>query len=168
MQAGEILVADHDGVYVIKIVGDVRLTLSLSFDSYIQQMLSDPSFTSVLLDLSGAEAVDSTTLGLMAKVAIATQKQHQRAPLLYSVDADINRLLESMGFDDIFDMVNSKAAFEQLTNLSAECCCLQTGELDEQAVKSKVLEAHRLLMGLNEKNSRTFQDLIKVLEAGEL
>ncbi len=70
-----------------------------------------------------------------------------------------------MGFDEIFDMVNSKAAFEQLASLSAECACLQAGELDERAVKSKVLEAHRLLMGLNEKNSRTFEDLIKVLEA---
>ena len=29
---GQILVADHQGVYVIKMVGDVRLTLCVSFD----------------------------------------------------------------------------------------------------------------------------------------
>ena len=48
MKAGQILVADHDGVYVIKMVGDVRLTLCISFDQFIDTMFKSENFTSVV------------------------------------------------------------------------------------------------------------------------
>jgi len=70
MSSGEIKVAAHDGVYVIKMEGDVRLTLCLSFDDFIEKMFDAPDFCSVVFDLSDAQAIDSTTLGLMAKISI--------------------------------------------------------------------------------------------------
>jgi len=64
MQPGQILVADQQGVYVIKMIGDVRLTLCISFDRFIEKMLGQPDFSMVLFDLSQASGIDSTTLGL--------------------------------------------------------------------------------------------------------
>lgn len=55
MRPGQILVADHQGVYVIKMIGDVRLTLCISFDQFIDNMFSAPDFQAVLFDLSEAE-----------------------------------------------------------------------------------------------------------------
>ncbi len=48
MEKGQILVADHEGVYVIKMVGDVRLTLSISFDAFIESVLMRDNFISIL------------------------------------------------------------------------------------------------------------------------
>ena len=45
--AGRILVAEHDGVYLMKFVGDVRLTLCAAVDQFLDTMLSDPKFRSV-------------------------------------------------------------------------------------------------------------------------
>jgi hypothetical protein len=35
---------------------------------------------------------------------------------------------------------------------------------DEHQVKEKVLEAHKILMGLNRENRATFRNLVKMLE----
>jgi len=158
MKPGQILVADHEGVYVIKMIGDVRLTLCLSFDQFIDSMFSRDDFVSILFDLTEAEAIDSTTLGLMAKISIFAQERRQVVPVVVSTNPSINRLLESMGFNDIFEIIHD---FEAPTVTPQP---LAAGELDENAVKSKVLEAHQVLMGLNESNAETFRDLVKTLE----
>ena len=41
---GRILVAHHHGVYLIKFVGDVRVTLCAAVDTFLDSMLSDAGF----------------------------------------------------------------------------------------------------------------------------
>jgi anti-anti-sigma factor len=158
MRPGQILVADHDGVYVIKMVGDVRLTLCISFDQFIDNMLSQTNFSAVLFDLSEAEAIDSTTLGLMAKISLQGQDRHGVNPVVLSTNSSINRLLEIMGFHDIFTIVS-----ELYTPLSP-AQALTADVAEENLVKEKVLDAHKTLMGLNQNNRDTFCNLVKMLE----
>ena len=70
MQEGRILAATHNGSYVIRLVGDVRLTLCNSMDDFFEHMFADPEFVSVWVDLCDAQGIDSTTLGLLAKLAL--------------------------------------------------------------------------------------------------
>jgi anti-anti-sigma factor len=158
MKPGQILVADHEGVYVIKMVGDVRLTLCISFDQFIDSMFSADNFSAVLFDLSEAEAIDSTTLGLMAKISLQGQDRHGVIPVILSTSASINRILQTMGFQDIFTIVNQ---LQTPINPSQE---LSADVDDESVVKEKVLEAHKILMGLNNENNETFRNLVKMLE----
>lgn len=160
MHSGKILVAEHDGVYVIKLVGDVRLTLCISFDEFIQSMFARKDFYSIIFDLSQVEAVDSTTLGLMAKISILSDRSKHIRPVIFSPNASIKRLLESMGFDEIFNVLTC------LPSKSGECIELEENVSDESKIKEKVLEAHNTLMGMNKKNEETFQDLVKILEEG--
>lgn len=159
MKAGQILVADHNGVYVIKMVGDVRLTLCISFDQFIDAMFKSESFTSVLFDLSEAEAIDSTTLGLMAKISILGQERRGITPVILASNPSIQRILQTMGFGDIFtivDKLDAPVLAEQPLN------CINC---DEREVKEKVLEAHKILMGLNASNADTFRNLVNMLES---
>lgn len=158
MRPGQILVADHAGVYIIKMTGDVRLTLCISFDQFIDAMLAAPNFSSVLFDLSEAEAVDSTTLGLMAKISLLAQEKRNIVPVILATNASIKRILDTMGFADIFKIVNKlEVDIEPEKPLSPVEC-------GEQEVKEKVLEAHKILMGLNEQNRETFKNLVNMLE----
>jgi anti-anti-sigma factor len=158
MRPGQILVADHEGVYIIKMTGDVRLTLCISFDQFIDAMLAAPNFSSVLFDLSEAEAVDSTTLGLMAKISLLSQEKREIVPVILATSASIKRILQTMGFADIFTIVDKLQVEltpeKQLTAI----------ECGEQEVKEKVIEAHKILMGLNEQNHETFKNLVTMLE----
>ncbi len=159
MQSGVIRVADHNGVYVIKMEGDVRLTLCLSFDSFIDEMFSSADFCTVMFDLCTAQAIDSTTLGLMAKISIGARQLGYEKPLVVSSNPSITRLLVSMGFDDIFNIVQ-----ECDLDLS-ESTILAAGSSSEEKVMEKVLEAHRALVALNEENENTFRELIESLES---
>jgi anti-anti-sigma factor len=159
MKPGQILVADHSGVYVIKMLGDVRLTLCISFDQFIDGMFRNENFTSVLFDLSEAEAIDSTTLGLMAKISILGQERCGITPVILASNPSIQRILQTMGFGDIFTIV---------ANLDAPILAkqpLNCVQCDEQEVKEKVLEAHKILMGLNASNADTFRNLVNMLES---
>ena len=151
MQPGRILVAGQDGAFVIKLVGDVRLTLCTTLDEFFDEMLSVEGFASVVVDLSDALNVDSTTLGLLAKLAIKAKERFKFVPLILSTNPDITRVLESMGFDRVFRIREEPLLDdEDLGELPVLPC-------SEDAVKKRVLEAHRTLMGLSDSNHAKFR-----------
>jgi anti-anti-sigma regulatory factor len=160
MQDGKILAASRNGAYVIRLVGDVRLTLSTTIDEYFQRMYDDPDFASVWVDLCEAEGVDSTTLGLLAKLALNVKDKFNFLPVIYSCNTGINRLLKSMGFQRLFDLRE-----ETCDNLDGATVLPMVGG-SEQKVKERVLEAHRVLMDLSDENRVRFKDLMVVLERG--
>ena len=160
MQEGKILAASHNGAYVIRMVGDVRLTLSTTIDEYIQTMFADPGFTSVWVDLCDAEGIDSTTLGLLAKLALQVKERFGFQPAIYSCEPGINRLLRSMGFQDLFELHEEACANPE------EISEIPQVDDNEAAVKEKVIEAHRILMDLSEENRARFKDLMSALEHG--
>ena len=158
MQEGKILAAHHQGAYVIRLEGDVRLTLCTTIDDYLQKMFADPAFISVWVDLCNAEGIDSTTLGQLAKLAIRVEEQFGFQPAIYSCDPGINRLLKSMGFQRLFEL------HEEACARPDEVAEIPVVEGSEGAVKEKVIEAHRVLMGMSDENRARFKDLMSALE----
>jgi len=158
MNHGQILVAHQSGDNVIRMQGDVRLTLCVSFDDFIHGMFEDRPFRSVVFDLRDAECIDSTTLGLMAKIAITARNRGYKNPLVLTCNPNINRLLETMGFNDIFELVSKG---EIHLKKSSE---LSVTEADEEQFKARVIEAHKILMELNASNQNQFRALVDALE----
>jgi len=159
MQTGKILVAKHQGTFVIKLVGDVRLTLCTTIDDYFDHMFSSAVIEGVVVDLSEAEGLDSTSLGLLAKLAVQAKRHYQLVPIILSPNADITRLLDSMGFNQVFDIHQDSG--QPCDNLGE----LPLKSTDEARCRSKVIEAHRVLMELNDANREAFSALVDTLEA---
>lgn len=159
MVAGKILVAEHSDAYVLKFIGDVRLSLCSTLDAFVVDMFKSPNFSKVLIDLRETEGIDSTSLGLLAKLSIQSQKHLGDKPTIFSPKDDITKLLTQMGFDEVFylhkqDLVEQCALSE-----------LPLRKASEQQACAYVLEAHQVLMSLNEDNRETFKDLVSALEA---
>ena len=158
MADGRLLAASENGAYVLRLVGDVRLTLCASIEDFVEQMLEDPQFSSVWVDLCDATGVDSTTLGQLAKLAIAVHERYGFRPAVYCCDCGINRLLQSMGLDRVFEMHEKT------------CCATGCAQMvpmvpgSEDEVRERVLEAHRVLMDVSEENRARFADLVSTLE----
>ena len=159
MQSGQIMVGAHRGIYVIKLVGDVRLNLCASFDSFIDDMFAHDDFSDVVFDLHKTEGVDSTTLGLMAKIAIRALERGCPKPLAFSANPGIRYLLDAMGFGALIEVSDEHRDY------GTQPQPLQCKTPDECAAREKVLEAHRVLMSLNEQNAETFRDLVHTLES---
>ena len=157
---GRILVGNHNGIYVIRFEGDVRVTLCGSFDHYLDVMLADEEFVSALVDLSDAIAIDSTSLGVLAKLSIGVQQRKDRLPTLVCDAPDILRILHNMGFDDVFAIVDEDFATQQnLAELPV------SSDIGEDEMRERVIDAHKVLMSMNQQNAETFKDLVSALEA---
>ena len=159
MSDGKILAACENGAYVIRMTGDVRLTLCTTIDEYFHKMFEDPNFASVWVDLCEVEGIDSTTLGLLAQLAIEAKEKFGFTPAIYSCNTGINRLLKSMGFQRLFEIHEEVCAS---TEFGHEVSMVQG---TEQAVREQVIEAHRVLMDLSDDNKARFKDLMAALEA---
>ncbi|GAA6130313.1 STAS domain-containing protein [Halopseudomonas sabulinigri] len=159
MTTGKIQFAESQGTFVLKFIGDVRLTLCAALDAYIEKIFSVLSFESIVIDLTETEGIDSTSLGLLAKLSILSKQKVGFLPTLVSNHDDMNRLLQSMGFDQVFNIV------PETTPTCAELQDLPGQMLSEDKVKKKVLEAHHILMQLNDSNREAFRDLVSALES---
>lgn len=143
---------------MLKLEGDVRLTLSTTIDDYLERMFQDEHFKSVLVDLCSAQGVDSTTLGLLAKLALRVERDFGFRPTIYASDPGINRLLHSMAFQNLFVLREGVCdASDDVAELPSVAC-------SEDEVKAKIIEAHRVLMDVSEENRERFTDLMAALE----
>lgn len=159
MQTGQIFDAFEDGVYVLKLVGDVRLNLSLTLEHCILKALQQHDTQQVVVDLTESDGVDSTTLGLLAKLSLLAKDQFGWEPVLVYDSDNIYRLLESVGFvDQIFHPIR------QSDLVKAPLRAVDTLVCDAETLKQHVIDAHRVLMSLNEDNSASFRDLVCALE----
>ena len=156
---GKALYAVHQGTYVLKLIGEIRVPICATLDHFIHTMFADRQLNSVLIDLSETQIIDSTALGLLAKVAISAKSRFDQKPLIISTEPDVTRVLDSMGFDKVFNVVHeAPVKAPAMSEMPRKTCSEGDG-------CKKVLEAHRILMDLNEKNRETFKDVVAVLES---
>jgi anti-anti-sigma factor len=158
MTNGKILVGENDGNYLIKMTGDVRVTLCTSLNQYINTIFKDQRVKSVLLDLRNTEGLDSTTLGLLAKLALHCQRNYKLVPVMFCANESILKTLDVMGLDELFELICGEPT-DQPELLALPC------SPDEERARLDVLEAHKLLIELNPKCEPEFIDLIRSLEA---
>lgn len=159
MQEGSIYSALVEGMYVLKFVGDVRLTLCSSLDCHLQQSLSSPEVKNILIDLTQTEGIDSTSLGLIAKLSLKAKALELDKPTLVSTNDDITRILFTMGFDHIFVLI------DQLPSNVQDLKELPFVQESVDEMKERIIDSHRILMDLNERNREAFQDLVTTLES---
>ena len=158
---GSILFAEKDGVHVLKFVGDVRLSLGPTLVAYLEKLESCRQFNGMIIDLSGTGTIDSTALGLIARIAICTRERFNTATSIISPREDITRILKSMAMEEVCvirqDVPDEDA---DLSELPLVVCA-------EDTMRKQVLEAHRTLMNFNAENFEKFHDLVDALEKEE-
>lgn len=159
MNCGNILYAFHEGTWVLRLRGDVRAPWCASLDALIEQAFSDSSLRAIVIDLHEATNIDSTMLGLLAKVAIRSRGCLAAPPLLLGPNDDIRRLLDSMCLQQVFRIVDAD------TEHSCECAELALVDRPESDLCRQIADAHRILMDIDERNRAAFHDVVATLES---
>jgi anti-anti-sigma factor len=160
LSTGKILVSDKDGNYLIKFSGDVRVNLCGSLNHHMAAIFGSTDVQHVVIDMLEAECVDSTTLGLIAKLALHCRKEYNINMQLFCQNPSILRTLDCMSFDEIIDIC------QEVTDIDADLHAIETVNSDIDEVRRQVLEAHKLLTQLSPDSSKEFTDLIRALESG--
>jgi len=156
---GKILFAEQDGVHVLKFIGEVRLTLGPTISTFLEKLESCDHFQSMIIDLSETETIDSTALGLIAKIGICTREYFDSGASIVSPREDITRVLSSMAMEQVC-VVTSDDVVTETSGLQE----LPTEITSEEVLRDQVLDAHKTLMALGDQNFDKFQDLVEVLE----
>lgn len=159
--SGHILSGLDAGCFCLVFVGDVRLVWCVALERYCESMFAHAEVKTFYVDLHSATNLDSTTLGVLAKLAMLSQKTlNIRAQLSYS-SPDLERLVKSMGFSAVFTIIEAGSAPVLNTSGLKKLCAT---DCSEDEVKRSVLDAHRVLSGMSEENRSKFKDLIENLE----
>ena len=158
MTPGKILYAKLKDTYILKFIGEIRYTISFSLTSFLEKMFADKGFNNILIDLTQTENIDSTNLGLLAKIANFMQQHFQRKATIVSTNQDINKVLDSIGFYDVFVIAGQAQPIDD--NMQD----IPQLESSEQEMAEMILEAHRTLSELNDKNEVMFKDVVESLE----
>jgi len=156
--SGQILYACQEGHYVLKFLGDVRLTMCSTIDEHLRSILARADITDSLIDLTETDNIDSTSLGLIAKLAIKSAKCDLPKPTLVSTNPDVTQILYAMGFDQVFLLL------EELPASAKDLVEVPSVQESEEVVKQRIIDAHRVLISLNDANRDEFKDLISALE----
>ena len=159
MNNGRILVATVNDVPILKFIGDVRVLMSSALDNYFNSLYNRAILDRMMVDMTETQGIDSTALGLLAKMSIQLRNRFNVRPTIISTNPDITRILKSMSIDLICEIIETvdkqETCFDELNPLQET----------EDSVRQKVIEAHQTLMNLSEDNRTEFQDLVSALKS---
>jgi anti-anti-sigma factor len=161
MADSKVLHASHDGVHVLRYIGDIRYTLTPSINHFLEAVFAGPKPAGFVIDLTQTDSIDSTNLGQLARIAMRMQELDAPRVTVVSNRTDINSVLTSMALDEIFDIVDD-------TGLAAGAAEeLPQADADRETLARTLIDAHRALMELSEHNVEMFRDVVASLEKNQ-
>jgi anti-anti-sigma factor len=159
--SGDVLVAEDRGGHLLKFTGDIRVNLCGALDSHIEKIINKKFVDEVMIDLLNADGLDSTSLGLLAKLSIHCQRDRGFTAKVFCKNLNILRVFELMGFNEIFTISNKASD----SKMNAMLEILEVKSLPMSEIRHQVLDAHQTLAKLNPANDKEFGDLILALKS---
>lgn len=158
MDENKIFYSEHDGVHFLRFHGDILHTLAPALDAFLKRLPDAPESHSYLLDLTETRSIDSTMLGLLARIAKMAKEQKAPPPTLVCPNEDIIDLLVGIGFDEVFSLVSCDGA------PLGDGVEIARAESDDRTLTETMLQAHQELIALKEENRLLFEDVIDLLQ----
>lgn len=150
---------EHSRVLALK--GQVRYMTVRALRGFVDELLAQDGDDAMIVDLRELEAIDSTGMGLLARLGRSSLQHGRRAVIVCGVH-DVMTCLRSAAFDRLFNIVD-EWPFEHETTLDE--VPLENKELQPDLMGRLILEAHRDLASLSEENRQAFAGVISALEA---
>ena len=159
MDSGQLLYACHQDVHVLRLVGDIRYPLAPFLKQFVEQLFKLGPVKGMLIDLDAAASIDSTNLGQIARIANRLEARGEPRATIVSSREDITEVLLSMGFSDFFDIVEDRPTPGSIRTTQIDATRPPSDDLARV-----MLEAHEVLMGMNQYNQDQFRDVVALLK----
>lgn len=159
MESGAAFYVRQGNTYILKLIGDVRYTMGCALGDFLEGLFTHTDYNDIVVDLTETHSIDSTSLGLLAKIANFNRQHFAHKTTLLSTNSDVNQILDSMGFYEIFDIRDTGEAITvALQQLAIDTPC-------KDELTRIVYEAHRTLSDLNPRNQETFKGVLDSLRS---
>ena len=159
MTNGHITHAAQEGVHVLRYFGSVNYTLAPGLQRFLQHLIHAGHVSGLVFDLSAAESLDSTNLGLMARANEEVRGAGAANSVIISSNESIDTVLRSMGFDQSFELLSTAREVPDARDEPITAEALSAAELQRT-----MLEAHQALVRLSEAGRLEFEPVVACLE----
>lgn len=159
MTEGHVTHAHQQGIHVLRYFGTVDFMLAPGIQRFVEQLIEDGSVSGLVFDLSQANSLDSTNLGLMARVNERLLNVGAANSVIISSEGDIDVVLRSMGFDQTFDVHTPGSDAEPESEEPITTESPSAAELRET-----MLAAHQALVRLSDAGRLEFAPVVECLE----
>lgn len=158
MTSGSARYARDDGTWILQLAGDVRHPLAPALNALLDRAFEDAALARFVIDLSATETIDSTCLGVLARIANHLSGSEHGKPAIIAPGAEIAALLRGICFDRLFHLVT-----EPLLD-PKRLAPVEPVAADERAMLALILEAHRRLCAIDAQTHAVFKDVVTALE----
>lgn len=159
MTEGTARYAREGGTWHLKLGGDLRHTLGPALNALLDRAFAEREYTQFVIDLSAAQNIDSTCLGILARIGNHALETGGLRSTIVSPSKDMKEVLLAVCFDRMFNLVDVAGA------TASDLAGLPAAAVGDEAMLRLVLEAHRRLCAIDERTHAAFQDLVAGLEA---
>ncbi|HEY0468638.1 MAG TPA: STAS domain-containing protein [Polyangiaceae bacterium] len=159
MSLGHVTHAAQRGVHVLRYFGTVNYTLAPGLQQFLQHLLVEDHVSGLVFDLTAAESLDSTNLGLMARANEQVRESGAPNSVIISGNEDIDVVLRSMGFDQTFDLLPADQK-----PLEANDDPVITASPSASELQRTMIDAHRALVRMSEAGRVAFEPVVACLE----
>jgi anti-anti-sigma factor len=131
---------------------------------FVDDIVAQDDGVGVTIDLRDVDTIDSTGLGLLARVGRLSLQKRGRRAVIVCPDNDVATCLRSAAFDELFVMLDEYpyvdgAPFTEIPLGPPD------GSQGEPELGRVILDAHRELARISEHNLDAYRDVIAALEA---
>jgi len=159
MDSGTAFYVKQGNIYILKLVGDVRYTMGCALGDFLEALFARADYEDIVVDLTETHSIDSTSLGLLAKIANFNRQHLAHKTTLLSTNPDVNQVMDSMGFYEIFNIRDTgETITTTLQQLHIEGPC-------KDDLTRIVYDAHQTLSNLNPRNEEAFKSVLDSLRA---
>jgi len=130
----------------------------INFNEFIETILFSSDTNDLILDLEECTFMDSTALGLLAKIAKNKILNKKPKPYIVTSNRSLIDTIDSYDLSSFFNMLN--ANFLEVN----EQISINTSEFDKSKLSSLILEAHKHLSSISEENRQKFEGVISQFE----
>jgi anti-anti-sigma factor len=159
MNEGHVTHAQDRGIHVLRYFGTVNFMLAPGIQRFLEQLIEDGAVSGLIFDLTQANSLDSTNLGLMARVNERLLDVGAANSVIISSDGDIDVVLRSMGFDQTFDVLT---AGTEALDVPDEPIATESPSAAE--LRQTMLAAHRALVRMSDAGRLEFEPVVACLE----
>ena len=148
---------------VLRLAGQIRYTLARRLRTFVDDVIATAGCDAVFIDLREVDFIDSTGLGMVARIGRLTLESRGRRAAIVVAPGDVEVTLRSAGFDELFVML-AEFPYDPTVDLReiplSELACPHDSQMGHL-----ILDAHRDLAAVSEESQATFRPVIDTLEA---
>lgn len=156
---GTIRYAYANDVWFIKCSGIVCHPLGPILNSLIDSALATLGSKNFVVDLSEANSIDSTCLGILTRIATRRTPTGTSKPLIITGGGNIAKTLQVVRFDLLFELVDKANAMPQYTKIAANF------SLEQREMLNLMLDAHKRLCAIDAETHAVFKEVVDTLQA---